>query len=311
VSPKITIITPTIDTSHYVDEAIGSVPRDESGEIEHIVVHDGSSAFAQTLRDRYPWLCVMSGPGQGATAAVAAATPRATGDFVFLLNSDDHMLPGSIAALLRATASRPEIEVWTGGTRIRKNDRNGEHTVRILDSAGTTALTLCNVLDDLPLMTARFVRRSVYDRIGPFDKHFSACSDREFAIRMILAGVREASLCVRVSELRLHDESRTIRNPGSGVPPYLAQHIEIACAQMIEEKVPMEVRAAFRDWHARERLRKIYYELRARQLWDACSTIQGAFSCDVLWPWRLRSLTSKLRLRHRTDVPKLGNVRAS
>jgi glycosyltransferase involved in cell wall biosynthesis len=302
VNPKITIITPTVNISHYVDDAIGSVHRSEcvDGEIEHIVVHDGTSDFVKRLSAKYPWLHVIQGPGRGATAAVAVALAAASGDFVIFLNSDDRMHTGSIAALLQAAAARPDIEVWTGGTRIFEaaSDEN-ERTVRLLDRPEMTALTLSNVLDDLPLMTARFVRRSVYDRIGPIDEHFSACSDREFAIRMVLAGVHEAPLGVLVSELRLHGESRTIRNPSKSVPAYLDEHLEIARRRMMQQGLSDAVRSTFRGWHARETVRKAYYELRAAQFAAAGQTLQSAFAFDHRWPWQARSLIRGRRLRRR------------
>jgi glycosyltransferase involved in cell wall biosynthesis len=298
----LTIITPTIDASRYIDEAVASVPRNEhaGAGIEHIVVHDGSRAFAERLRARYPWLRVIDGPGQGATAAGISAIAAASGDFVFLLNSDDRMVPGAITALASAAAAQPGVEVWTGGTRIFEQAADGrEATLRVLNNAPSTALTLSNVLDDLPLLTARFVRRTVYERIGPWDERYATCSDREFVIRMVLTGVREAWLGVPVSELRMHDDSRTIRRPGRSVPDYLAQHIEIAGRHMAMVDLSPEVRRTFRAWHAREVLRKAYYEMRAFELAEAARTLARAFAVDAAWPWRVPSTMRARRLRRR------------
>ena len=91
-----------------------------------------------------------------------------------------------------------------------------------------TRLSLENVCDNIPLLSARFCHRSVFDEIGNFDPKFSESSDREFLLRAAMAGLREASLDVMVSELRLHEGSRTIHYRRDGVPPYLAEHIQIA-----------------------------------------------------------------------------------
>ena len=299
---KLTIITPTTDAARYVGDAIESARIAASGrDIEHIIVHDGTSAFTEQLREKYSWLRIMPGPGRGATAAVSVAMAAASGEFVLLLNSDDRLLPGTIEALVHAEADHPEIEVWTGGTRIFEVDEANERTIRTIDAPVTTSLTLVNVLDDLPMMTSRFVRRSVYDRVGFFDENYSNCSDREFAIRMVLMGVRDAPLDVRVSELRQHDESRTIRDPGKWVPPYLEEHINIARYYMAKPTVPAGVRAAFRKWHARETLRKIYYELRTRRLADGCRTLLVATKFDWRWPWFARTAIGGRQLRRRTD----------
>ena len=51
---RISIITLTIDTPEYFDEAVGSIDRGEHSDLEHIVVHDGDEAFVASLGQRYP-----------------------------------------------------------------------------------------------------------------------------------------------------------------------------------------------------------------------------------------------------------------
>jgi GT2 family glycosyltransferase len=300
VIPKISIITPTIGWPRYVEDTIASVPPDAPDEVEHIIVHDGEKALSNHLTANYTWLRVIAGPGRGPTAAYAAAIASASGDFIFMLNSDDLMLPGAINAILRSASERPDVEAWTGGTLIFTLAKDGrKRTVRTLDDPAVTALTLTNILDDLPLMTARFVRRSVYARVGPLDERFSACSDREFALRMVLAGVHEEPLGVRVSELRMHDDSETIRNPSRKVPAYLQEHLAIAWGRMLDPTTPIDVRNALRDWHARETVRKAYYEMRAGDIRALGRSFRTTFSRDMMWPWHARSLLSTLRLRRR------------
>ena len=296
---KVTIVTATTDNAHYIEKALDSVRSAVPIEVEHIIVHDGSDAFTERLLAKYPNLRVMRGLGRGVTPAYNVALAAATGDFIILLNSDDRMLPGSLDALAHASASRPEIEVWTGGARIFEDNKVGERTVRIIDDRATTALTLSNILDDLPLMTARFVRRSVYERVGLFDEDYPRSSDRELMIRVALAGLKEAPLGVRVSELRQHSGSSTIRSPGSQVPPYLVENIRVARYYMAQPGISADVHTAFRRWHARETLRKLYYELRARQLASAGRTLRAACAIDWQWPWHARTAISALRLRRR------------
>ena len=299
---KITIITATTDNAPYVDEALDSTRSTAPVEIEHIIVHDGGDTFTERLLGKYPHLRILRGPGRGVTPAFNVALAAASGDFIILLNSDDVMLPGSLEALANAAAERADIEVWTGGARIFEDSEAGERTVRIIDNRATTALTLANMLDDLPLMTARFVRRSVYDRIGLFDEDYPRSSDRELMIRMALAGVKEAPLGVRVSGLRQHAGSTTIRTPGNQVPPYFAENLRIARHYMAQAGLPADIRTAFRHWHARETLRKLYYELRARRLASAAATLQAACAVDWQWPWHARTAIGALRLRRRVGT---------
>ncbi len=298
--PFLTIITPTIDDAQFIDDAVACIPAQEQHLVEHIIVHDGSAAFTRRLAGLYPWLRLIAGEGRGATAAVALGTAVATGEFVFYLASDDRLVTGALLALAEAASARPEVDVWTGGTRIFASGPDGrEQTVRALDDPETIALKLANVLDDIPLMTARFVRREVYARVGAFDLHFSACSDREFALRMLLAGVREGFLRMRVSELRMHAGSATLRRPGQRIPSYLDEHIALAWQYVADPGITPSLRAAMRDWHARETLRKAYYALRAGETANALRSVGAALMRDPIWPLRARTAFAAHRLRLR------------
>lgn len=299
---SVSIITPTIDSSTFIDECILSVPRNESVDIEHIVVHDGANTFLDRLASLYPWLRLIRGPGRGATSACATAIASTRGDFIFPLMSDDRMVAGALRALAAKTASRPEIEVWTGGIRIFESTPDGsDKIIRTVSDPAVTALTLANVLDDLPLLNARFIRREIYDRVGSWNATYSASSDREFAIRLVLANVSEASLGVLVSELRQHAGSQTIRPPGKFLPPYLAEHIALARRWMNDTKLSDETRSLFRDWHAREVLRAAYYAARSHDFRTATAALGGAFAADWTWPRRSLTTSAALRLRRRVS----------
>jgi len=82
---RISIVTLTIDTPPYFDEAIGSIERDGPFDLEHILVHDGDEAFLVSVTRRYPAIKVVRGRGAGATAAAVLGVEAATGDFILLL----------------------------------------------------------------------------------------------------------------------------------------------------------------------------------------------------------------------------------
>src|SRR5690348_7880548 len=115
---RVSIVTPTIDRSTFIEEAVASVERQNYGDVEHIVVHDGSRAFTDALRERHPQLQMLAGPGQGPTAAIAAGVGAATGEFIFFLSSDDRLAAHALDGLNQAARARPDIRIWTGGTRI-------------------------------------------------------------------------------------------------------------------------------------------------------------------------------------------------
>lgn len=298
---RVSIITPTIDRSTFIDEAVASVERQGYPDIDHIVVHDGSHAFTDALQYRHPQLKILAGPGQGPTAAIAAAIAAATGEFIFFLSSDDRLAIHALSTLDQAARARPDVGIWTGGTRIfRTAQGHPETTIRELVSPRETAATLVNLLDGLTLYTARFIRRSVYTTFGNLDLRFPESSDREFLVRAALEGTVEAPLGVMVSELRQHAGSHTMHGVRNVVPPYLAEHLRLADLWLNRSDLPPSVVRSFRNWRAREALRTALYQLRAGQRQQAMRSLCVAVSGDPLWLLRATTVLAAWWRRHRS-----------
>ena len=297
---RVSIITLTIDSSDYVDEAIGSVEHEGSCELEHIVVHDGTEGFTRRLAQKYPHIRFVRGSGAGATAAVALGVEASTGDFILLVHSDDRIRPGVLARLASQAAARPDVKIWTGGAQMFCTLPDGEElVVRRMVGEDMTRLSLENICDDMPLLSARFCHRSVFTQIGNFDPLFSESSDREFLLRAVIAGVPEGSLDVVVSEMRVHDESRTMHFRKDSTPPYLEEHVRIADQWLARKDISDQDRRFLRNWRAREMVRFIVYQCRGQHWRDAIRAFFREESADPLWIFRALSIVEARRLRHR------------
>lgn len=297
---RVSIITPTIDSAGFIDEAIRSVPSPTNIDVEHIVVHDGGEAFLDALRQKYPRLRTMRGPGCGPGPAVAAAIAAASGDFILQLNSDDRMGKGCLAQLVLAASARPDIRVWTGRAQIFRALSDGEEFVlRQIDDREVTRLSLGNILDDLPLLTARFIHRSVFAQIGNLDPRFPYSNDREFLLRAVIAGIADAPLDAVVSEMRQHDASRTIHRRRGWIPPYLAEHLMIADQCLGRIGLSPQSRRALLNWRAREALRLAVFQMRVGQAWPALRMIVGEQRKDPFWVARAATSLAAWQRRRR------------
>ncbi len=295
---RITVVTPTHIASGLIDEAIASVPRHPGGAVEHIVVHDLAPGDAAALAARHPQLLLLAGSGDGPTEAAARGFAAATGDFVIQLNSDDRLTPEAFVRLAECATQRPEVEVWTGGARIFRVDDGREITVRRIVSRAATALNLANALDDVGLMTARFIRRDVFARIGNLDRRFAAASDREFMLRAVLAGIIEEGLGVVVSEMRQHPGSRTLGGTAA-VPEYLTAHLALADLRLADTGLAKSTRRAIRNWRARTALALAVYQARTGALRAAAQTLGEAARRDHLWWLRAGTVVAVLYRRRR------------
>jgi GT2 family glycosyltransferase len=276
------------------------VPESDRPYVEHLIVHDGSDSYAAALKKRHPHVAILRGEGRGPAAAAALGARRATGDFVFFLNSDDRLVRGSVGQLIASAMCEPDVQIWTGGTRVFRTDKRGHDvTVRVVDSLESTELSLANLMDDLPLLTARFCRRSVYEAVGGLDPDYAQSSDREFMIRVAFAGFKDRPLNVMVSELREHEGSLTINRRRNWVPPYLEEHIRIADCYLAKPCTSARTKAVFRNWRARETLRLLIYELSARQWRAAAGLAIEASARDASWWLRAATTVAAVRRRRR------------
>jgi hypothetical protein len=202
--------------------------------------------------------------------------------------------------LASASTAQPDVRIWTGGAQFFCTLPNGEElVVRRMVGEDMTRLSLANICDDIPILSARFCHRSVFSQIGNFDPMFSESSDREFLLRATIAGVREEALNVVVSEMRMHQDSRTMHFRNGLVPPYLEEHARVADQWLVRPDISDKVRRFLRNWRAREMLRLIVYQCRSRQWRAATLAALREERADPLWILRALTVVGARRRRHR------------
>jgi glycosyltransferase involved in cell wall biosynthesis len=255
---KIGIITPALDDPPFLSDAISSVPRAEGAEIDHVIIHDGSETTFRALSERYQSLRVIRGKANGPTGAADLGLRAVDADFVIQLNSDDLMVPGCVKRLIECSAAVPEIEVWSGGTSFFRRSESGEKKlVRFLSGEKETALSLRNILDDIPGVPARFCHLKMYQKIGGLDLNFSRCGDREIMLRAVIAGVKDKFLGCMVSEMCMHSGSTTLSERDEATMKFVESHIMLASHYMKKKDIGFVSRYPLRVWRANEVLRII------------------------------------------------------
>src|SRR4030095_4986969 len=98
--PLLSVVIPTRNRAHLVCEAIESALAQRPGQVEVIVVDDGSTDDTATLLDRTygSHIHLLSLPERrGAGAARNAGVRLATGELLGFLDDDDLRLTGKLA----------------------------------------------------------------------------------------------------------------------------------------------------------------------------------------------------------------------
>lgn len=169
----VSVVIPTYNRAHLIRRAVASALAQTHGELEILVVDDGSqdetAAIVAAIGDPRVHFIQRERNG-GASACRNTGIARATGDFVAFLDSDDEWLPTLVEHQLAVLANRgPAYGIVYGG-RIEV-DGPGKETSSAVgkDLPGGLA-----AIEDL-FIAARItpsnliVRRSVFERVGVLD----------------------------------------------------------------------------------------------------------------------------------------------
>src|SRR5438445_2990879 len=108
-SVKVSVVIPTYNRARVVGEAIESALAQTHGNLEAIVIDDGSTddTAERVGRLRDPRLRYLGRAHAGVSSARNAGIAAATGDLVSFLDSDDLWKPDKLAAEVAALAGHP------------------------------------------------------------------------------------------------------------------------------------------------------------------------------------------------------------
>ena len=112
-NPLVSIVTPAYNAARYIEETAASVLAQYYPNLEYIVVDDGSrDDTAQRLRRLDPRIRVLTQDNAGEQRAVNRGVAEVRGELLAIVNADDPLLPGLVAAAVaplirRAAAGAP------------------------------------------------------------------------------------------------------------------------------------------------------------------------------------------------------------
>ncbi|QNP47159.1 glycosyltransferase family 2 protein [Diaphorobacter aerolatus] len=159
-SPWLSVLVPVYNVEPFLEECLLSVVaqiEDVAG-VEVLVLNDcatdGSGELLQTLAQRWPGrLTLMQHErNQGLSAARNSMIEAARGEYLWFLDSDDKLLPGSISALESiAAAHAPDVvlcdfQVWRETSKWKHRLRGERHRSSFAGPARRVLSDRCEVL---------------------------------------------------------------------------------------------------------------------------------------------------------------------
>lgn len=213
--PRITVVTPSYNQAPFLEQAIESVLAQNYPDLEYMVLDGGSTdGSVEIIRKYERYLAYWTSErDQGQADAVNRGWPRATGEILAFLNSDDYYFAGALERVARTFLEHPEAGVVHGQGEFV--DVAGEG-VQVTAISFASPQQMADVLGSLP-QPATFIRRSVIDRIGYLDISMHYGLDKDFYLRAA-ANFPVVTIAERLAALRMHPEAKSVRNAKAFLP---------------------------------------------------------------------------------------------
>jgi glycosyltransferase involved in cell wall biosynthesis len=246
-SPRISIVTPTLNQARFLGATIESVCEQRYPNLEYWV-QDGGSEDGTLAVLRAHGGCMTgwsSARDSGQAQALNRGFAHSSGEIRSYLNSDDLLLPGTLVYVARFFARRPDVDV-VYGHRVLIDEQGRQIGRHVLPRHSDRVLAWA---DFIPQETL-FWRRSIWEAAGSrFDESLTNPIDWELLLRFRAAGARMVRVPRFLGAFRVHPAQKTqareavsraemdrIRRRQHGRPvtqqevlrrvrPYLARHV--------------------------------------------------------------------------------------
>lgn len=278
--PRITIVTPTFNQGHYIEETIRSVLLQGYPDLEYIVIDGGSTDDTLAILRKYEkhlafW---VSKKDRGQSHAINKGMERATGDIRAYINSDDLYLPGALDAVAESARARPDADLIHGRCRIvdEHGETRGERAGRI--DRYDEILDLWSVWWQRRnfVQPEVFWTRRIAEKAGQFSEDLYWVMDYDYWLRILHAGGRVATVNAELAAFRLQpgqkstQPDRTAAELRNVVQPYIfanddrlsrSRRLQLQGQWLLDtvfrEQVAHSVGAGEQTWRRRLKLAKL------------------------------------------------------
>lgn len=206
---RISIVTPSYNQAEFLRYTLESIHSQNYPDVEHIVMDGGSTdGSVDIIREYAPKLAYwQSQNDKGQSDAINQGMARTTGEILAYLNSDDALLPHSLACVADIFHKNSEIDFVYGAVETIDAD-NQVIPYPLIPSTLNWNQVLSNQIT-LPQQGV-FWRRKVYQQLGDFDSSLHYRMDYDYWIRSLLAGFKWYKLDQFIAQYRVHSTSKSI-----------------------------------------------------------------------------------------------------
>ncbi|CAM8624559.1 WcaA Glycosyltransferases involved in cell wall biogenesis [Burkholderiales bacterium] len=179
---KVSVITVCLNCEGSIERTLKSVEEQLKVDIEHILI-DGTSTD-QTLKIvsmyQRTQLVLRSEPDEGIYDAMNKGLAISTGDIICFLNADDHYVSASTIYFVVDQIKKFDLDILLADVHYFQPGSICKPLRRYRSKNFNPSRLAWGWM---PAHPAMFVRKTVYDRVGKFDKSFKISGDYDWIVR--------------------------------------------------------------------------------------------------------------------------------
>jgi glycosyltransferase involved in cell wall biosynthesis len=181
--PKVSVVMPALNAEKFVSEAIDSILGQTLGDLEFIIINDGSTdgtaEILESYRLRNPRISVHTQNNSGVATAMNVGCQLARGKYIARMDADDISLPQRLAKQVAYLSQHAEMGIC--GTWMETFWQSPQHLVSYPTDPD---LALCTLPFQMPLIggSVMFDRRLYSERRVHYNPNVGATDDYLFIV---------------------------------------------------------------------------------------------------------------------------------
>lgn len=220
--PLVSIITPSFNQVHFLEETIQSVLGQDYPQIEYIIVDggstDGSVDMIKKYEGRLAWW--ISEQDQGQTDAINKGFAHSKGEVLAWINSDDTYNPRAVGQAVKYLIENPDVAmVYAGCNFINEAGQ----VIGKFNSKQTDYRRLREGYVHIPQQTM-FFRAKYWQELGPLDPSFYFAMDYDLWTRIASKAPIKYLAGQTWANFRIHDLGKTTTHDDRCWPEMLRVH---------------------------------------------------------------------------------------
>lgn len=203
---KISIVTPSYNQGHFIEQTITSILDQNYTELEYIIVDGGSTDNTVEIIKKYEkhlkfW---VSEKDNGQAHAINKGLKYCTGDIFNWLNSDDYLEPGALNKIV-AAFNKPGVQAVAG---VVRNFSSANQEFIQNEKLSANGL-MCWHKGVKFVQPGVWLLKDLIDKCGGIDENFHYAFDWDLYIRYLYNFPAVKEIQDTLVHFRIHEHSKT------------------------------------------------------------------------------------------------------